>query len=169
MLRVKKETQILFEKKLNLLKTKVPYPYSKIEQMTKNITDGKENILELESEIKTLEGTIQMLIRNNERNNIEIDKLQRIQRERTMRGGGDYEISLAKFEEILRLLKQSHSMLNEDICKKITEMFVSSRFHKEKKQYITELFYNLIESSGDDTLKNKELITNFMSKVKDYL
>ncbi len=140
------------------------------DQITQNILDTQNEKKKLDDEIKKLDDEIKILddefialVEINERN------IKELQRKRTMRGGGDYEISLAKFEEILRLLKQSHSMLNEDICKKITEMFVSSRFHKEKKQYITEQFFNLIERSGDDTLKNKELITDFMLEVKDYL
>jgi hypothetical protein len=140
------------------------------DQINQNISDTQnekkildDEIKKLDDEIKILDDEIIALVEINERN------IKELQRKRTMRGGGDYEISLAKFEEILRLLKQSHSMLNEDICKKIIEMFVSSRFHKQKKQSITELFFDLIERSGDDTLKNKELITDFMLKVKDYL
>lgn len=109
------------------------------DQINQNIFDTlnekkilDDEIKKLDDQIKILDDKFIALVEINERNERNIKELQR---QRTMRGGGDYEISLAKFEEILRLLKQSHSMLNEDICKKITEMFVSSRFHKEKTIY----------------------------------
>lgn len=153
-----------YEYKKTKLEQKFPYPHSQIQAIDKNIAEQKKIIKEQEVQITIIEEEVNALTKIIEKEQTIIDKLLK-ERPVQLRGGGNYEYYLTQVEPIIRLLNKQQLKLNRPICMKIIAMFASSLFRKEKEKYITEVIYNLVESSGDDTSKNKELINNFILEV----
>ena len=157
-----------FEVKKTELEKRVPFPHSQIQAINKNIAEQKIIIKQQEDQITMIEDEVNALVQLIEKEQKIIDKLLE-ERPVQLRGGSNYQYYLSQFESILRLLSKQQLKLNQSICMKIIAMFASSLFRKEKEKYITEVIYNLVESSGDDISQNKELITNFILEVTPYM